>query len=145
MWIRLFVFILVLSACKEEKNEALIRISKASVFHDNSSKVWVISRVLKKGVNVSNLKFNQKDVAIFYKSGTVYFQPISTLGNFPEKGGTLFLSENNENVLLQFADENWHFKIQELSAQRIRLKHLKESDFPYDLELISYPEGKTSK
>jgi hypothetical protein len=137
----LFFVFLLLASCQEENDQTLIKISKESIFHDNSSKVWVISRVTKKGVNVSNLKFQQKDVAIFYKSGKVYFQPISTLGNFPEKGGRLFLSEDSKSVNLLFDEENWNFTIESISSERIKLRHTVKSDFKYDLELISYPEG----
>lgn len=141
LW-RLLLFILLFTSCQEEHDQALIKISKESIFHDNSSKIWVISRVLKKGVNVANLKFQQKDVAIFYKSGKVYFQPISTLGNFPERGGKLFLSEDSKSLTLLFDSEKWNFAIESLSSDRIKLRHMTTSDFKYDLELISYPEGK---
>ncbi len=134
----LFVF---LFSCKTDTDQTLIRINKESILHDNSSKVWVISRVLQKGVNVAKTKFNQKDVAIFFKSGKVFFQPISSLGNFPERGGSLVLSEDSQSLFLDFGDEKWDFTVKEISSARLFLKHRKESDFKYDLELISYPEG----
>lgn len=135
----LFFFI---SSCQEVSEERLIQINKESILHDNSSKVWVISRVTDSGTNVTKLKFNQKDVAIFYNSGTVYFQPISSLGYFPERGGKTFLSEDSKTLFLKFPDEKWYFTVEQLSSQRIALKHQKKSDFKYDLELISYPENK---
>ncbi len=131
----------VLFGCNNDSDRTLIHISKESIIHDNSSKVWVIAKVLDKGVNVSQPKFNKKDVAIFFKSGKVYFQPISSLGNFPDRGGFMELSENSEELFLNFSDEKWHFQVEEVNTSCIKLKYKKGSDFKYDLVLIAYPEG----
>ncbi len=139
MIVRILLLFLLVSAC-EQSNETIIRISKENLLHDNSSKIWVINKVIKKGVNYGKQKLTQKDVAIFYKSGKVFFQPLSTLGNFPDRFGKFFLSSDNQSLFIDFGDEKWNFNIHQMNSKTIVLKALKKSDFLYDLELINYPE-----
>ena len=139
MIVRFLLLVLLISAC-EQSNETIIRISKENLLHDNSSKIWVINKVTKKGVNYGKQKLTQKDVAIFYKSEKVYFQPLSTLGNFPDRYGKFFLSSDNQSLFIDFGDEKWNFKIQQMNSETIVLKPLKKSDFLFELELINYPE-----
>lgn len=136
------ISLLILSACAEEKDRSLIHINKESILHDNSSKIWVVSKVLDKDKNISQQKLHKTDVAIFFKSGKVYFQSMASLGYFPERRGKFILSKDSKTLNLDFEDEKWNFNIMEISAKKIKLKSKKRSDFKYDLELISYPEAK---
>lgn len=136
------ISLLLLFACSEEQDQSLIYINKESIFHDNSSKIWVVSKVLDKDKNISQQKLHKTDVAIFFKSGKVYFQPMASLGYYPERAGKFILSEDSKTLNLDFEDEKWNFDIMEISAKKIKLKSKKGSDLKYDLALISYPEAK---
>ncbi len=136
----LFLFFGLLLLSCDPSDAEIIQKNRESTLHDNSSKIWVINRVLKKGVNYSKPNFQDKDVAIFFEGGKVLFQPMNTLGFTPQRYGELILYEGDKSVTIDFQDEKWQFMIISMSSKKIFLKHESFSDFKYDLELISYPD-----
>jgi|TARA_R110000737_G_scaffold161270_1_gene189127 hypothetical protein len=144
MVIRLFLFILLFYSCSSDYSD-IKKINRESLFHGNSSKIWVINKVKKKGVNYAALKLKDKDVAIFYESKKILIQPMKTLGTFPSKTGTLELSDDNKRCEFHFPNEVWRFTTVEISSKKISLKPMKNSAFFYEMELIPYPESEAIK
>lgn len=112
-----------------------------AIFHGNSSKIWVINKVTKKGVNYAAYALKEKDVAIFYDDQSILIQPMNSLGEFPNRSGVLTLSDDNSTCEFNFPKENWIFEVSEISSKQILLRHKAKSDFNYDLELIAYPKS----
>jgi hypothetical protein len=140
MFTRLFLFALLLNSCVSDYSD-IKKINRKAIFHCNSSKIWVINKVLKVGVNYAALKLKDKDVLIFYGNGKIVIQPMNTLGTFPIKNGLLILSDDNTSCEFNFPKEKWQFKTVEINSKLISLKAKKNSAFLYDLELIPYPES----
>lgn len=134
-----FSLFLSLFSCGPSDGE-LLRYSRECTLHDNSSKIWVVNKVLKRGKNYTKMLLHEKDAAIFFKNGNVAFQPMNTLGHLPKEYGKMFMNENDSTLLIAWDKENWSFVIQEMSAQKVILKHDKSSAFKYDLVLITYPQ-----
>lgn len=144
MIFRLFFVMILFTGCADDPSD-IRKINRETIFHANSSKIWVIHKVLKKGVNHTSAKLMDKDVVIFYESGKILIQPLKTLGTFPTKTGNLELSDDNQSCTFSFPTEKWTFRPKEISAKIIKLTRTSESDFSYDLELISYPESENLK
>jgi len=62
----IFLGLFVLFSCTTDYSE-IKKINSEALFHSNSSKIWVINKVKKKGVNYAALKLKNKDVIIFYR------------------------------------------------------------------------------
>ncbi len=139
-WTYIVISFTLLISCQSDYSD-IKRINKESTFHTNSSKIWVINKVMLKGVNHSSLLLKEKDVIVFYESGKIIIQPINTLGTFPSKTGTLNLGQYDQKCTFTFPNEKWIFQPLLIQSNLIKLKALKNSDFKYDLELISYPEN----
>lgn len=144
MRIRLFLVVFLFSSCGSDYSD-IKKINRESIFHGNSSKIWIINKVKKKVVNFSAIKLKDKDVAVFYQSGKILIQPLKTLGTFPTKTGTLELSDDNKSCEFHFPKEVWRFTTVEISSKLISLKAAKNSDFHYDMELVFYPESEQIK
>jgi len=140
----IFLVLSILFSCTADYAE-IRKINRESLFHDNSSKIWVINKVLKKGVNYAALKLKNKDVIIFYSSGRILIQPLKTLGTFPSKTGTLNISSDSKSCAFLFPKEKWTFKTIKISSSQIKLKSKISSAFDFDLELITYPDSESLK
>ncbi len=131
-----------LFSCENTDVSDLLQVNKEHILHNNSSRIWIINTVTKKGIVHTNNKLTQKDVMVIFESGKAIIQPIATLGNYPEKFGVAIVSKDSKELFIDFKDEKWYFEIVSISEQKIVLKWKKNSDFKYDLELITYPEGR---
>jgi hypothetical protein len=137
---RVLFFTWLLSSCSNDHSD-IQNLSRVAIFHGNSSKIWVINKVTKKGVNYAAYPLKEKDVAIFYDDQTILIQPMKSLGEFPNRSGILSLSDDNSTCEFRFPKENWIFEVKEISSKRILLHRKAKSDFNYDLELIAYPKS----
>lgn len=144
MFNRFFFALLIFSSCQSDYSE-IKKINRESIFHCNASKIWVVNKVKKKGINFASKLLKDKDLVIFYKKNEVLIQPVHTLGTFPSKTGLFQLSDDNQLCQFQFPKEKWQFKVLKISAEKILLKATSKSDFPYDLDLISYPNSEQLK
>lgn len=129
----------LLSACTENIEMKLLE--PYPVFHANSSKLWVINKVKKKGVNHSGTLIRDKDAIVFFKNEKFIIQPMRTLGNYPEKMGAFFVNQKKNQVVFAMPNENWSFEIVTLNDNFIHLKPLKESPFQFEMEFIPYPSN----
>lgn len=110
------------------------------LFHGNSSKLWVINKVTKEGVNYSARKLREKDVIIFFENGNrVYMQPLNQMGQFPKKVGSFSLNQEKNRCEIKFKDQLWSFYMVQQDNRRLFLRPTEDSDFEFELELITYP------
>ncbi|MBU2019794.1 MAG: hypothetical protein KJ941_09120 [Bacteroidetes bacterium] len=133
----ILLILLCLVACTEGIEIKLLE--PYPIFHGNSSKFWVINKVKRKGKNYSPTPIRQKDGIIFFANEKFMIQPIELLGEMPQKTGAFFLNMKQQECNLNFQKEKWVFKILELSINKIILRPKSNSDFPFELELITYP------
>ena len=138
MRILLYSLLLTLSACTSGIN--LENVNIAPLFHDNSSKVWLIDKVWHNGQDVSPARTNFKDVLIFYKNGNVLMQPLNSLGNKLGKKGTFTIDPDLNTIIMEYKLEKWFFSIENPSLERITLHPKEGSAIPYVLEIVPLPE-----
>jgi hypothetical protein len=141
---RIFFLILILQSCSTDYS-TIKKINREAIFHGNASKIWVINKVQKKGVNYTSLRLKDKDIILFYENGKIVIQPMKTLGTFPSKTGRFELSDDNKRCEFRFPNETWEFETVEVNAKIISLKSRNKSTFPYDLEIISFPDSEELK
>jgi len=117
-------------------------VSIDSFFDDNSSKVWLVNKVNKLDANLTLQQVGYKDVMIFYKSGKVMIQSLNTLGEKPGKTGYFFIDSEKNTMRIEFGlmNENWDFKLDEISLEKVILTPQASSDFNYQLTIIPLPE-----
>lgn len=117
-------------------------VSIDSFFDDNSSKVWLVNKVNKLDANLALQQVGYKDVIIFYKSGKVMIQSLNTLGEKPGKTGYFFIDSEKKTMRIEFGlmNENWDFKLDEISLEKVILTPQASSDFNHQLTIIPLPE-----
>jgi hypothetical protein len=134
----IFSLIMLLYACGT--GVELEEIPFDPVFHDNSSKVWLIDQVITNGKNYAPIENENKDIIVFYESGNCMFQPLKSLGDIQGKKGRFSIFTSDSTMGIFFKNERWDFKVKTLKHNYIELTPLKGSDFQYSLVLISFPE-----
>lgn len=132
------IFCLILVGCID--NSQFKQVNYSALFHDNSSKVWMLNKVLVGDKNYAPKYPADKDVLIFYDSGRCYFQSLKNLGVFPGKKGEFSVYSEEKQVTLYFKNERWDFKIVSAQDSKVILKPTKSSDLKYKLEIIPFPE-----
>lgn len=110
------------------------------VFHDNSSKVWLINHLYKDGEDFAPLSTNYKEVLIFHKSKVCYVHKLREIGEKSGKKADFMLDSENKEMRFYFNKEKWIFELKMVSHEKIILKPREGSKFQYTLELIPLPE-----
>jgi hypothetical protein len=137
---RACIFSLIMLLCACGTGVELEEIPFDPVFHDNSSKVWLIDQVITNGKNYAPIENENKDIIVFYESGNCMFQPLKSLGDIQGKKGRFSIFTSDSTMGIFFKNERWDFKVKTLKHNYIELTPLKGSDFQYSLVLISFPE-----
>jgi len=136
---KLFVFLgLFIGACSS--NAELIPVNKRSILTDNSSKVWMVDKVIIGNRNFAPKLNTEKDVIIFYENGHCSYQSMRNLGEFPAKKGEFSMYSEDSTLLINFHSESWYFIYNQISEDTISLKPDKKSDLNYQLILVPFPE-----
>ena len=118
----------------------LIPVSKEPLLNDMNSKVWLVDQVIKNDTNFAPRINVNKDILVFYQSGTCLFQPLRTLGELDGKRGKYSLGSDDMNLTLYFKDEKWSFNLTLISEDTLMLEPKKPTDIDYTLVLIPFPE-----
>lgn len=114
------------------------------IFHDNSSKVWVINHQWEndKGKNkdIAPFSLGMKYILTFHSSNACYLQRMNSFGNEAGTKGTFYIDAETNELEIQFPDALWKFSIDTIEKKRIYLRTLNIKEFPYSLEIIPVPE-----
>ena len=130
--------ILVLLSCHRVVQTKAVNLSY--VFDDNSSKVWLMNKLMIGDKNYSPMRNSYKDIVIFYKNGACVVQPLNTLGDSPGAKGVFEVDGTNMTLKINFSKSNWKFNITTLEEENIVLSPDKDSDIKYTVHLIPLPE-----
>ncbi|MES2587688.1 MAG: hypothetical protein V4622_01835 [Bacteroidota bacterium] len=139
----LFIILLVfssLNSCVSDRH--FKKVEPYYLFHDNSSKVWLINHVYKNGKDEVPLSMKFKKIFVFHKTRNCYMYQTSDLNENQGKKGNFSLDIANKKLEINFKNVDWNFEIESLSEEKILLKSIKgekDSSF-YKMELISFPE-----
>ncbi|MFN5417349.1 MAG: hypothetical protein ACK5B9_09855 [Flavobacteriia bacterium] len=138
MRISLILLILSLSACVHDYNYKSVE--PYYLFHDNSSKVWVINHVFENGKDLSPLSLNYKKILVFHSSGYCYEYSIEGLGTKKGRKGSFNLKIDEKDLEIAYKKETIHFKIEYLTEKKIILKTKNKDKQEVKIELVTFPE-----
>jgi hypothetical protein len=134
--LKLLVLVLILNACVSD-NELLI-VNPEFVFHNNTSKVWLVNHKYQDGKDFSPLSMKYKEIFTFHKTGNLYFQKMNTFGDEIGKKGSFEVSDNFKIAKFYLLDKVWVFDVKLLTNEKIILKP--KFNYKFTLELIPIPE-----
>lgn len=119
---------------------ALKSVDYKELFTDGNSKVWLINKLIVKGVNISQYELESKEVFIFHSNGAVDYLPLKAMGRKKPLKANYYLDSENKTLTLYFTGETWSFDLTTLKEDKIIMKSNKDSDTKIVLELIPLPE-----
>ena len=100
----------------------------------------MIDEVITNGKNYAPIENTDKDVIVFYDSGTCMFQSMKSLGEIQGRMGEYSIYSEEGTLSIFFKNERWDFTIKNMNDIRIELVPMKKSAFKYSLVLIPFPE-----
>lgn len=112
------------------------------IFHDNSSKVWLVQHLYKDGKDFSPISRKYKDIFTFHQSGNCYVQRMCTFGDEPGRKAYFVLNSDINELSMEFSEEVWRFHLKFVSPQKIILapRTSNPDHMKYTVELIPVPE-----
>jgi hypothetical protein len=136
--INYFVLILtfILSSCVHDYE--LKPINPHYIFHQNSSKVWLINKLWKDKNDFSPKKFDDKEIIIFHQSKTCFIHKIKEFGKNKGKKADFRVDGAKKELQIDFYKEKWKFTIASYSETKIILNPIE--NFNFKVELIAFPE-----
>lgn len=133
-WIGLF---LLLAGCTWDTG--IQRINHYILVHDNSSKVWLVDKMLKDNRDYTPLQMEYKEMVVFHRNNTAYFYVFHEFGKKPGKKMTFWLDEEKNEFGFDGVKKDLLFEIIAINRNKIHLKP-KNNSYPYQLVLIPFPE-----
>lgn len=117
----------------------LKKIDDAIYLHDNSSKVWMIEKLLEKGRDYTPGQFEYRELIIFHDNHHAYFYKLNEFGK--QKGKMLLFSVDRETNEFLFEGKGifYKFSIIHFSRKKIILKPL-DKTYRFTMVLIPFPE-----
>lgn len=129
-------FLLLSIGCASKSS--MKKIDPYIFLHDNSSKVWLVNKMLINKHDYTPVRMPFKEVIIFHSTRNCYFNKLKDM-EFPGKKATYWLDISKREFGFEGGKEAWTFDIQFLSRDRLVLRP-KMRSYPFTLELIPFPE-----
>jgi hypothetical protein len=107
--------------------------------HDNSSKVWLVDKMLIGDKDYTPLRMEFKEIVVFHENNAAYFYVFKDFGKTRGKKMTFLLNEAKKEFALIGLNKDYLFEIIYINRKRIRLKP-KNNSYKYELVLIPFPE-----
>ncbi len=117
-------------------------IDKHFILDDNSSKIWLVNKLVKNHVDYSNSELGKKDIVIFFATGRCMIQKMNTVGDTIGDKFNYYLRMSTQPKTLELTKEKkkWLFTVRSITDDKIVLLPQKGVKFPYEMELIPLPE-----
>lgn len=132
----LFVFFLLLGCTS---GTSIRKIDTYIVLHDNSSKVWLVDKLLSNGKDYTPFRFRERQMIVFHESRNAYFYRLSSMGDKPGIKAYYWMDRTKNEFGFQFGKKEWLFEIEQISRTKVILKPKYES-YPHTIVLIPFPE-----
>lgn len=136
-WIASVVLGFVLVGCTW--NSTIDAIDHRILLHDNSSKVWLVDKMLIGKRDYTPLAFEYHELIVFHKSNQAYFYKMNELGKSPGKHMPFWLDEEKKEIGFTGVKKDLLFSIKTMSRSKLHLIP-KNKSYPYELVLIPFPE-----
>ena len=137
----IFLFVgFIISACSI--GVTTTPIDKHFILDDNSSKIWLVNKLVKNNVDYSNNEIGKKDIIIFFATGRCMIQKMNTFGDTIGDKFNYYLRMSTAPPTLELTKEKkrWLFTVRSITDDKIILLPQKGVKFPYEMELIPLPE-----
>ncbi len=136
----LFIISFFFSACSV--GVTTTPIDKHFILDDNSSKIWLVNKLVKNHVDYSNSELGKKDIVIFFATGRCMIQKMNTFGDTIGDKFNYYLRMSTQPKTLELTKEKkkWLFIVRSITDDKIILLPQKGVKFPYEMELIPLPE-----
>lgn len=120
-------------------NSTIEPIDHGILLHDNSSKVWLVDKMLDGDKDYSPLALEYHQLIVFHKSYQAYFYVMKDLGDKPGKHMPFWIDESKKEIGFTGSKKDLLFTIKYLTRTKIHLVP-KNNSYPYELILIPFPE-----
>lgn len=107
--------------------------------NDNSSKVWLVDKLLIHKRDYTPMRFRYKQLIIFHESRNAYFYRMHEFGDRPGIKSYYWMNKGKNEFGFQVGRKEWIFDIRQLSRTKIVLCP-KYHSYPYTIVLIPFPE-----
>lgn len=118
---------------------SLKKIDDYIFLHDNSSKVWLVDKLLINQNDYTPMRFRFKQVIVFHESRNAYFYRINEMGDKPGAKTHYWLDRTKNEFGFLVGQKEWLFEIRHLSRTKLVLRP-KNNSYPYTIVLIPFPE-----
>ncbi|MBI1837934.1 MAG: hypothetical protein HYR91_11790 [Flavobacteriia bacterium] len=115
-------------------------IDHSSFFHDSNSKVWLIDEINRDHKNYASLERKNRDILIFYKTNKVLLTKIDKIATKENYQGIFYLNEEKKEIFIKFKKNQWRYKFNIKSNDKLVFKPLKGIKNQFELVLIPLPE-----
>lgn len=128
------LFLLLIVSC----NGQMKKLDDSIFIHDNSSKVWLIEKLLNDGKDYTPVPFEYHEIIVFHQSKNAY---IYRINEFDKRGKkmTFNLDREKNELVFHSAKGNYLFEIILLQRKKIILKP-KYKTYPFTMVLVPFPE-----
>ncbi|MCC6701896.1 MAG: hypothetical protein IT221_10260 [Fluviicola sp.] len=126
--------LLLIFAC----NGQMKKLDDSIFIHDNSSKVWLIEKLLSDGKDYTPVPFEYHEIIVFHQTKNAYIYRINELGKKGKKM-TFNLDRENNTLVFRSSKGTYLFEIILLQRKKIILKP-KYKSYPFTMVLVPFPE-----
>jgi hypothetical protein len=134
----LIFFIIFFTSCVPDFQ--LKDIEPYYIFHDNSSKVWLINHLYKNKVDEVPLSVEFKKIIVFHSDRDCYVYNVNNIIEGAGRKASFFLDIKNKKLSIEFNNENWNFTIEKYDEEKIVLNSIDSKSGDYKMELIAFPK-----
>jgi hypothetical protein len=132
-----FLVVLLLTGCVSESS--MKKLDPYIFLHDNSSKVWLVDKLLIHKNDYTPMQFRYKQLIVFHQSRNAYFYRLHEFGDRPGLKAYYWMDKNKNEFGFEIGTKKWIFDIRDLARDKIVLKP-KYDSYPYTIVLIPFPE-----
>ncbi len=123
-------------ACQDDVAMKMIPLD--DLFHDRTSKVWLVDQVWLDNANISSQKDEEKDVMIFHKNGIIDLIAMKNITRRPPEKGEFIIQGNI--LTINYPERVDIFYISYVYEDSILLTPKQESDNQYKIQLKPFKE-----
>ncbi|MBI3239244.1 MAG: hypothetical protein HYZ43_10455 [Flavobacteriia bacterium] len=118
---------------------SLKKIDNYIFLHDNSSKVWLVDKLLINKNDYTPMRFRFKQIIVFHESRNAYFYRLNEMGEKPGAKTYYWMDRTKNEFGFLVGQKEWVFEIKQISRTKLVLRP-KNNSYPYTMVLVPFPE-----
>ena len=133
----IYLVVVLLLGCTSEGS--MKKVDSYIFLHDNSSKVWLVDKLLINKNDYTPLRFRYKQMIVFHESRNAYFYRLHEFGDKTGIKSNYWMDKTTNEFGFEIGKKEWLFEILLISRTKIVLRP-KNNSYPYTMVLIPFPE-----